>query len=157
MVRPSIVLTGVFKNSAGFFAMELIGAIKFSSPIRMLPAGDGWLFLVIAKVISSGLNRFACMACGSMLIRIVRLFPPNGAGAVIPGIVTNMGRILVNTNVCISVIERCGLSKTNCPTGKELPSKRTTIGGTAPGGKNPIALLTCVDTSPAACAISVPG
>ncbi|MNT16296.1 hypothetical protein D3C72_1513890 [compost metagenome] len=115
------------------------------------------LLFVMAMVMSSGFRPFACMAWGSILITIERVLPPNGAGAVIPGMSTNMGLIFVRTRVCISLIESLSLSNTNCPTGSELPSKRTTIGGTAPAGRKPMALETDVETSPATCAMLVPG
>src|SRR5690554_4770716 len=96
----------MFKNSSGPFERELIGAIKFLSPILMFPAGDGKLLLAMAMVTSSGLKLFACIKLGSALTMMVRALPPKGAGAETPGTFTNIGRIFVNTSVWISLMER---------------------------------------------------
>ena len=112
-VRPSIDLTGVCKNSSTPEEMEFTGAIIFLSPIRTFPAGEGIEFLVIARVISSGLRPFAFILWGSILTTKLRILPPKGAGAVIPGMFTNMGLTFVMAIVCNSVTLCTSESKTN--------------------------------------------
>ncbi len=112
---------------------------------------------MIAKVISSGLSPLLCIAAGSIFTTIERMLPPKGAGAVIrESQQTSAGFWLGPLSEALLQSD-CHFQRQVDPTGSELPSNRTTIGGTAPGGKNPIARETCVETSPAACAISVPG
>src|SRR5690554_7553823 len=88
------------------FDRELMGAIRFLSPIRMFPAGDGKLLLAMAMVTSSGLKLFARSKSGSALTTMDRALPPKGAGAETPGTFTSIGRIFVKTSVWISLMDR---------------------------------------------------
>jgi len=80
---------------------------------------------------------------------------PTGGGADKPGTTANKGLILVVASSCISSRVLSGLLITSSPTGREEASKRTTCGGSAPGGKNLRDLLTWEATSAEASAISV--
>src|SRR5580704_4417121 len=86
---------------------------------------------------------------------MVRILAPIGGGAESPGTVENNGRMRVEARSLISSSFRLALLNTNVPTGRDEASNLTTCGGSAPGGKNVIARLSCKATCADASAISV--
>ena len=93
---------------------------------------------------------------GSTFITTVLALEPKAGAADKPGTVANNGRTRVSAKSNISSRDFVGLLNTNSPTGNEEASKRITVGGKEPGGKNANILFDCNATCAVASAMSVP-
>ena len=134
MVGPWPFFKGMLRKSSTLSRIVFVGVISILSPMRMFPAGATRLFSASASTISSGVQLRPRINSGSTFMTIVRAFPPNGWGEDTPGMDENRGLILVAAKSCISFKLRLSLLKTNCPTGSEEASNRTTIGGNVDDG-----------------------
>src|SRR5882757_9583624 len=96
------------------------------------------------------------MRSGSALMTMVLTLPPIGGGEDRPGTREKLGLTHTLARSCNSLLDRWGLLRVNCPTGRVDASKRMMMGGGVPGGISAKARLVSEVTSAAACAILVP-
>src|SRR5579872_6879349 len=153
-VFPLLVI-GMSSKCWTFSSSELIEVTYIVLSTRRLPEGVMALFRVIASTTWAAERLYILSFVGSTLICTDRALEPKGGGAESPGTVANNGLTRVIARSKISFSDRVLLLNTSSPTGSELASKRTTCGGSAPGGKKAIVRFTCKATWADASAMSV--
>src|SRR5258708_12064782 len=88
----------------------------------------------MAAVIWSGVRLWLRMSSGSALMTMVRALPPMGGGDDSPATLEKLGLTHTLARSCNSLLDRLGLLRVNCPTGRVDASKRMIMGGGVPGG-----------------------
>ena len=103
--------TGMRPSSSSGLAptIALVFTRKLRSPSRRFPAGTTLLPCVTTSVTWSSVTCCARSFSGSTLTTMARWLPPNAGGLVTPGMLANMGRILMLAWSCTSLMASVSL------------------------------------------------